>query len=328
LNNIYKILEKKIGVDFLNYRSKWKSTEKNICILKYPLHLNFELTFGCNLKCDMCLHSIPFRTWNYKSNPKKKIEFEHYKKIIDEGVRYGLSSVEFNGINEPLLNKDIHKYIQYAKQKGILMTSLHTNALLLNKDMSEKIINSGLTLIIFSIDAFSKETYKKIRKNNGYEKVIKNIDILLKMKQEKRSDYPLTKVSFAENKINYTELNDFIRFWKHRVDDYSVSSFCNPFIGKQRYQEIENKYRLKDFDLNFCYEPYQRLFIRNSGEVVPCCSFFGGEMILGNIYENSIYKIWNNKKTKEIRLLVNKGREQQPLACQKCRNSLKSNKLI
>ena len=322
---IQKFLEEHIGKKYIQYRNKWEQAGVQKIKLKYPLHLNFEITFGCNLKCDMCLHSIHSKDWNYKSVANRNIDFNKYCEIIDEGIKYGLSSIELNGINEPFLKKDIYKYVEYAKQKEILITSLHTNALLLDETISKNIIDSGLTLIIFSIDAFSKETYKKIRKNNNYKTVIENINIFLKIKKERKSIYPLTKVSFAKNKINHMELNDFLQFWKNKVDDYSVSSFCNPFIGKQKYNEIEEKYRLEDFDLTYCYEPYQRLLIRNNGDVVPCCSFFGGEMILGNIYQDSILNIWNSDKAKKNRLLINENRNSRPDACNKCRDSMKKN---
>ena len=101
----------------------------------------------------------------------------------------------------------------------------------------------------------------------------------------------------------------------HKVDFYSTSYFCNPFVGKNNYEEIDKKYRLKN-DINFnCYEPNVRLLIQNNGNVCPCCSFFAGEMIVGNIYKNTIYDIWNSDKMKELRSNINNKKTE---ACQKC----------
>ena len=109
-----------MGYRIKRYREEWDES-LNGKIFDYPLHLNFELTAGCNLKCGMCLHSLLIKDWSYKVDIKKNISFKKYCEIIDEGIKYGLCSIELNGINEPLFKKDIYRYILYAKQKGILI---------------------------------------------------------------------------------------------------------------------------------------------------------------------------------------------------------------
>ncbi len=313
---LFLTLENLLGYKVKIYRDKWDKAKDNIP--KYPLHLNFELTAGCNLKCEMCLHSLPYKQWSYKVEPKKQISFNKYCEIIDEGSKNNLYSVELNGINEPLLKKDIFKYIKYAKQQGILITSLHTNGILLTEKMSKSLIDSGLTLIIFSLDSYKEETYKKIRKKSNYKKVISNILKFLEIKKNTSSKFPLTKVSFFRSKINTKDLSSFLEFWNDKVDFYSTSYFCNPFVGKDNYKEINKKYRLKN-DVSFdCYEPSVRLLIQNNGNVCPCCSFFAGEIIIGNIHENTIYNIWNSDKMKKMRLNIKNLQ-----ACEKCRLSKK-----
>lgn len=313
--DIQEKLKKKIGKKFIDYRRKWLLSAKIKILLDYPLHINFELNFGCNLSCEFCLHGVSYKKWNYKTDPKKNISLEKYCEIIDEGIKYGLCSIELNGINEPLLKKDICRYINYAKKSEILVISLHTNGLLLDKEKSEELINSGLDIVIFSVDATNKKVYEQIRKGSNYEKVIENINNFLDIKKELKYDFPLVKMSFAENNLNYNQWEEFKIIWKNKVNEVSSSFFCNPFIGKNNYKYIEDKYRLKDCDLGFCAEPHQRILIRNSGEVVPCCSFFGGEIIIGNIYEDSIYNIWNSNEMKEVRLFKLE-------ACKKCKLSM------
>ena len=62
---------------------------------------------------------------------------------------------------EPLLNPKLPEIIDYAKSKGVLETIINTNATKLDSEMSEKIINSGLDLMIYSL----MEEQKKLRKN-------------------------------------------------------------------------------------------------------------------------------------------------------------------
>ena len=153
-NDPYKIIEKELGPAVRGYRRNWERAGKRAVLFKYPLHLNLELTYGCNLRCQFCLLSSPALKESYKARPTDKISFKKYCQIIDEGVKNGLCSVALNGINEPLLQGDIVKYINYARKSGILDVTLHTNGLLLTKKLSLGLINSGLTIIMFSESLF------------------------------------------------------------------------------------------------------------------------------------------------------------------------------
>jgi len=314
-NDIYKILESKFGDRFKDYRKKWDQiTEKKV--FDYPLHLNFELVSGCNLNCEYCVRSSSF-----KKIKEKIISFDKYSEIIREGVKNNLYSIELNGLNEPLLQKEIGKYIKFAKDMGIMIISLHTNATLLDKKMAISLIESGLTLLIFSVDAFKKETYEKMRKGANYERMVENINNFLRIKKEMNVDFPLSKMAFIKNKINYNELVEYVKFWKDKVDVISTSHFCNPFEGEDKYEDIEKRYRLDDFEIFPCTEPYQRLLISSNGVVYPCCSFFGENFPVGDVYKDSIKNIWNGKKMKKIRESINL--DKQLSFCVKCRNSMK-----
>jgi len=310
---------KKIERNFIEYRKKWEKAGRFTEIPNYPLHLNFELIKGCNLQCEFC----PCNSFSYRKEQKsrQKIEFKKYCEIIDEGIKNNLYSVELNGINEPLLQKDIYRFIRYASQAGILVISLHTNAMLLTKERAEELIDNGLTSIIFSIDANTKKTYEEIRKKGKYEIMLNNIINFLEVKKSKKVTLPSVRVSFVKNKINYKEWIDFKKFWQDKVDTVSSVPFSNPFVGTNKYIEIEKKYRIDSHVLSICAEPYQRLFINYDGNISPCCSFFGYEISLGNIYEDSIYNIWHNSKIKKLRSCVNGPESEQFIACKKCRLS-------
>lgn len=318
----YEIIEKKLGLKIGEYRKKWERAGRDEGYFDYPLHLNFELTFGCNLSCDFCLCGIPFREWSYDVDSVKSISFNKYKEIVNEGSQNGLYSVELNGINEPLLKNDIDEYIKYAKRKNILITSLHSNAFALTREVSEKIINSGLDLIIFSVDGVKEKTYELIRGGGSFNKVVNNINRFLDIKEKMNKKNPVVQMSFSKNKVNHKEIDGYVSYWENKVDIISTSFFCNPFIDTEREKEIEDKYRLEDFDMGDCYEPFQRLLIRQDGKVHPCCSFFGGEYIIGDIYKNSIREIWNGTNMAKIRLGVN-SKDGFPI-CHRCRESMRT----
>jgi len=317
-HDIYPLLVKKYGQKMIEYRKRWDDAGQGI-LFKYPIHLNIEITRGCNLSCDFCiLNSSIYKDKINKSN-KSIIPFDKYCKIIDEGVENGLCSIAFNGNNEPLLFKNIFNYIKYANEKGIIETSLHTNGILLNKNMIDSIIKSGLSILMISLDAYNSDTYFNMRKYD-INVVKNNIEEFLKVRKIKNVKFPLVRLSFLKTKFNQNELLDFIKYWKDRIDFFEIQSFINPAVDDDKYDSLELKYRLESKSNKFCSQPYQRLLIQSNGDVSPCCSYYGYCNIIDNIYKQSIYDIWNSKKMKKLRILINcDDVNKQPVFCRKCR---------
>src|SRR3989344_8483956 len=136
----YEILASQIGPAINDYRKKWQLAGEGKIELEYPLHLNIELMYGCNLRCEFCLLSLPANQQKYSAKPGDKIPFEKYCEIVDEGLKHGLCSIALNGYNEPLLQKDIARYVQYARTAGVIDVNLHTNGLLLTDQLAEELI--------------------------------------------------------------------------------------------------------------------------------------------------------------------------------------------
>ena len=59
--------------------------------------------------------------------------------------------------------------IEYAKSKGVLDIMLHTNGTVMDEELAEKIVKSGLDRSIFSLDSITKEIYENIRVNANFE---------------------------------------------------------------------------------------------------------------------------------------------------------------
>lgn len=317
-DKVYQKMLKRFGESFRNYREKWEMAGRGEIELDFPLHINFELNWGCNLRCPCCLCSMSPKSWPYAVDPKTSIQYDKFCEIIDECVVYYLPSIELNGVNEPLLYKEIVKCLEYASKKDIMHISMHTNALLLTSDMSKRIVDSGITNISFSLDAATDLTYNKIRKGSDYKKVLENIDNFLKIKGKK--EFPLTRVSLTRNKINCDEIEMFNNLWKDKVDEVSTSLFYNPFVGSPDFDKIEKEYRIESRPPESCYQPFQRLFVFNNGNVAPCCSMSGGNLVVGNVYNNSIRDIWNGEKIRRIREMVIMG-DKLPNACKNCNTS-------
>lgn len=166
-----------------------------------------------------------------------------------------------------------------------------------------------------SIDAFSEETYNRLRPGGNYELVVNNVLRFIELRNSQGRILPTVRVNFVKQEQNVSELEDFIDFWKsHGVD-------C---IGVQDFSDWENANEKVDESFEFqCTMPYKQMVIRYTGDVLPCCMFVSQEMIVGNIYESSIKEMWDGKLTSELRVLhgTNNGWSKN-LICKKCVSSL------
>ena len=301
--------------EFLKYRENWKSSQNFTKEFDFPLYILTELTFSCNYRCPQCVLGNLEETIKLKPEiPEMPIDL--FKKIIDEGEKFQCRSLCVNHTNEPLLVKDLIDRISYAQKHGFSDILMNTNGELLNEEISKKLIESGLTRLMVSIDANSTEVFKKIRVGGNFEKVRNNVLNFIKLRNELGLKLPLVRTSFVLQKENEHELNDFKNYWKEKVDYVHTQNFSKPYDTADDSVITEKK---PDIDDIFrCDQPNNRIVIRSDGQVLPCCSWFSYELAIGNVNDSSIFDIWNSKPMKELRKIHFDGQYYQNPTCEKC----------
>ncbi len=307
------------GEPFKKYRERWmtlegvEARELYDLLPDFPIHIDFETVFGCNLRCTHCFLQ------NFLDDIKRPVhmEFDLFKKIIDEGMEKGLNSISLHNIGEPLLRKDIFDFVQYGNDAGVLDMFLSTNGILLDEAASEKLIDHGLTRLNVSLDAFTEQTYLKMRNSNRFNKVKKNIERFLEIRRRRNSKTPFLRVSFCKTIINEEETDDFINYWTDKADN----------IGIQMYVNVRDDINLKPKEevRIDCDQPFRRVYVLPDGRVQGCCVEFGyDDVVVGDAYESSIYDIWHGKKIQSMRDVIADDSFYKMKSCIQCRG-LKSN---
>jgi MoaA/NifB/PqqE/SkfB family radical SAM enzyme len=221
-------------------------------------------------------------TWSVESTKgigkETWFDFEVFKEVIDVGVKKGLQAIRLNYINEPLIRKDLVKFIEYAHSAGLMDIYMSTNGSLLTEEISRLLINSGLTRIQISLDAASEKTYNDIRPSNfTLEEVTQNVLKFIEIRNNEFSAVlPAVRVNFVKTSINESELEKFINFWKEKVDGIGIQDLVN--IMKPTKNILKGG--IKDFK---CVQPFQHLVVRYNGHILPCCTFFGAELPIAKL---------------------------------------------
>jgi MoaA/NifB/PqqE/SkfB family radical SAM enzyme len=167
-----------------------------------PKHLHIETTNTCNLNCEYCVLKEMIPVKQVMDLNKFKTLGPYFKHVY---------SISLSGLAEPLINKDIDKFIAYIK--GInkkCWVSIFSNATLLTREICHKLIDSGLDQFIFSIDSTDPELNDSIRIGSDLNKIIANLKILNEVRKERKTQYPHLFATTVLQKKNYKELPKII----------------------------------------------------------------------------------------------------------------------
>jgi hypothetical protein len=289
-NNIEKILAEHIGRRYSEYRNAWALAQPNN-IPNFPIHIDIELYDTCNQSCTFCpRNDTTHPNVTYPINTNSRLDDNLIKKIIIEIKKNKLMSVNFGAFADPLVNTKIFQVIKEFMDAGVVDSRIITNGLLLHK-YTNSIFESGLVNLYVSLDAFNEDTYFKQR-GVGYKKVVSNLLNFLEEKKNRKSKLPITRVSFIETNENKNELKEFVEFWSDKVDHIDLQKLIN-------FNKDPNKsYGSKQWN---CIDPFRRVAIVSDGSILPCCSFWGKNLVLGNIKDQSIVDIWNGKEMSKVR---------------------------
>ncbi len=276
--------------------------------LTFPSDLYIEPTNNCNLNCIMCPRKLSSRKIGY-------MDFELFKKIIDESVQYGKRRViTLHKDGESLLHPRLAQMIAYAKQrKAAHILRLSTNALLLNEAKCRELIRSGLDTVTVSLDGTNEATYEKIR-GGDYGKVVNNIARFIKIRNELGRTRPWVTLQMIKMAGTLEQIQQFKEQWKSVVDEIAIKELLN-WGGAIPAEES----MLPNLDLREpCGDLWTYLTVNWDGNVSICCLDFDCQCIVGDVNSQSLKEIWGGKAISRYRLAHLDRLWQQVPLCQDC----------
>lgn len=288
-------------------------------VLGYPYYITIDPTNYCDLHCPLCPTGQ-----RDTSQPRGKMSFRTFKKIIDELGKY-LYSVDLFNWGEPLLNKEVYEMVSYANKKNI-WTNISTNFNQFDQGGAKEMILSGLDHLVISLDGASPETYCAYRVGGNFNKVIDNIKLLAKTKEELQSKKPILEWQFLPMKHNEHEIakakamaaqlgvDEFtlrpmrVDMGKEVFEDISeLLEEDNDWLPKnEEYSRYDYKKGSRKTNLQLCPFLWTTVAIGWDGAVYPCCAVYPEKYSFGNVLKKSFKEIWNGQAYRQSRKLLRK----------------------
>ena len=285
-------------ISYVSNRFRWHYYPRMHYVARFPIHVDIETASTCNMNCPMCFRG----RLNINQGT---MDFDLYKKIIDECAAHHIYSVKLSWRGEPLLNPHLPEMVAYAKYQGIREVALLTNGTLLNKEKATALTEAGLDWVTISFDGLG-ETYEKIRYPAKYEEGVERIRQLREIRNKLGKKKPLIKIQTIQSAIE--------------DDPSAYHNVFAPIADKVLYIPDRHEFADVDHDPNFvCPFSWERLTVIWNGKVVQCISDVNELGILGDVEQTSLKKIWHGEKLQRVRELQVSHRRLELEACQLCR---------
>jgi radical SAM protein with 4Fe4S-binding SPASM domain len=286
------------------------------------LRFDFPFVYGislgrykCTRKCRMC----PMHT----QAPENPIM------ITDEIMTRALSAVgerplnlEVSAFGEPFTHPHADAYMFQARKSAPKAEIVFvTNGSVLDQPRCEKIVDSGIDILQFSLDAGSAETYKWLTGSNAYDATCRNLERLLETRAQRGGKHLKIQTHIIGIKELEHEFQGFLDRWTGVVDNVQVRQYGN-WAGRVD----DNVTTLEEDVLPEFRYPCAWLWyatkIEPNGDVVKCHQHTIGDdetgERLGNLLEQDFEEIWQGEAIRRARELHLSGKADALKYCGSC----------
>jgi len=275
----------------------------------FPLRVLFEMTSICNAKCQMCPQM------NLKRKPMH-IDKDKYKSIIDELNSYGLDGLWLYHFGESLTHPHFKEIVEYVDTKNDLgYIWLSTNGIRADEQMIDFLLNSSLSFLNFSLQSISVENYGKIAPTSPAEKILSNLQTLIEKKKNSLGQKPFFRLQIIEQEDVLDEVDTYLRQFYDKCDVISVNMLEHTDLSfnkdSKNFRTRKKRERCSRINRSDC-------FINSDGSVAVCDNAYNNQLDIGNIWENSVYEIWNGKERQRILSMNEDGNLWDVPICSEC----------
>lgn len=281
---------------------------------KKPLRIAIETSSICNANCSFC-------AYKHSDRPKQIMDFETYKRLLEQVKEFGCEELKFTPITgDALVDPGIIEKIRHAKSLNCFkVIYTFTNLIGLDIERVDDFVNSGLTKVMISTCLQNREDYQRIYGVDHFKRVVKNILALLEA--NKRNGSPLEigillrhdKGCDLKNNPYYQKIKEFNPKISVLNDDYDNWSGMVDLKDLPKGQEFL-KPQSKEFP---CSQLYNGFVVTPSGDVGMCWARdINLDLKVGNVQNNSLVNIWHSEELKKMRENWLKGK--LPNCCHTC----------
>ncbi len=310
-------------------------------LVSWPVALKVDISPLCNLSCSHCVHARPSAAADEDAcadqdfHAGQKMKLADFKMLLDQ-VAGKTSSVSLYYLGEPLMHPELVGFCDATRTAG-LNSHISTNfSFSLSDQRLRDLITSGMTHITVCLDGMEQESYRKTRVGGNIEKVLDNLERLLRFRGELcgSSRRPTVEVQYIKFQHNTNHLAEAQEWCKNRGVD-AFTHFFGTFQGPNSIptERIRITGAKAGGFFPLCKWPWLYMMVKYNGDVIPCCNYRhmeqysknGDSHVVGNVFSDGVRSVWNSSEYRMLRRMiinpqrVSKESEQRSLFCDGCK---------
>ena len=286
-----------------------------------PSFVQIEPVGQCNLACRMC--PVVLR----EEKAPAFMPFETFTRLVDQFE--DLRELHLQGLGEPFLHPRFFEMVAYAAARGVEV-STNTNLTALSPRRAEACVKSGLARLHASLDAADPAAYEYIRVGSRFDRVLRNLDLLVDAKRRCAALYPEIRMVAVLMRRTLEELPALVRFAhehgitalsvQHLAHDFTESTLPAKYAPMREFVDAETLAghdvqavfaearrvaaargvelrlpRMADAKKRGCDWPWRGSYIAYSGEAMPCCMVATPDRVnFGNMARDGVGRVWDN----------------------------------
>lgn len=306
---------------------------------EFPLMVVISIIYPCNFGCPNC----PYTDGNselrrfYHTHKGDLLPVSLWEKMADECGEYG-AWMRCTGGGEPMLHPRMVEMIEYAKARGARIW-LNTNGSMFGptdklRRKLARIIEAGIDLIEFSMDAGDAATYARVRPPHGgpprnpaqwWDGQVENVRAALEFRKQLRVPTRVV-VSIIRQAAVEGRLEAALDFWLKTVgvDEVITRKFLtwddNTVIPLGKAMDPHLYKDLPTERKEPCVWPFERLNVDTLGRVALCGQdiSFKTAGFFPNVSDVSLKEIWQGEVFNQYRRLHLEGRGAEAWPCRGC----------
>jgi len=157
--------------------------------------------------------------------------------------------IQFVG-GEPLLKKGIIELIEYTTKQGF-STTMTTNGFLFNAENRERIANSGLNSLVFSLESLKQKTHDFLRGQKGVHKRIMETIEYFETRENCKAEIFIASIIMNDNLGDILELTEWVN-GKKRISSVYFQAIMQPFgsdADNYWYESKDYRFLWPDIDI-------------------------------------------------------------------------------
>jgi len=257
---------------------------------EFPTYVMFDITNVCNARCIHCPQGIKDEDGKRPAflRNRQHQSLEVFRRVIDECAEHTVNFVRITADGEPLVHPDLFTMLEYARDKGVGPVGLTTNGSLLTAERAQRLLDSHLGVVDFSLDAAREKTFEEVRVGLSFEKTRGNVERFIALRNAQGAATKVM-VSFVKQAANVDEVEEFRDYWAPRVDEVVIREMISN-VGLNKPSAIH----WPGWDARWpCAHFFRRVVINHQGMLKACPIDWEQRTVNRSVAEAGLYEQWH-----------------------------------